>query len=1458
MTDKPNQTKDNKDTGAQRQQRKPWQKRNQGRYEYSSKKKDPEEIPILKYGPYNNFAKFKEAISKTALKNYGQLGKLIKLGDYYEPEKPDSTDSKKYDLANDPLGIERATYLEDLKEYRKEVIKMQNERPKLYALILQYLSEESLDEIKRSDKFDKIDEETDPLALWLLVEETHKVNSISKVATVTKMAARSTYQTMRQGAYESIITYKERFTTALKAYVDQKNPNMEDQDVAMDFFRGLDNARYSQFKTEIMNGLTAGSIKQPDDLNAMYLLANQWLKTTTRNDPKGYATTFTTTLDNQERSNRRSKKHEKKNGDSEKKEKKDKDMSKIECYACGAMGHYANKCPSRQQRTDSNENEEQEQDRNSHVTWHASTFNTYQVCTASQEGRFKRSEVLLDNQADVSIVHPSLLRDVQRVDRAVKINGVAGHQFTVKETGFLDPLFRVYASEKTQANILSLSEVEDRYLVTYVPQECFIIHLPHGDIEFRRKEGMYVADWDHYRNAFSTSVCTKAEEARAKQAYEFLRTSGFPSLSEAIHLVEDGNIAGMPALTGADVRKAYELFGTPPAYVRGKMTKRKVSRAVINDSLIMEEKKQSMYTDVMHIENNMFLISVCEPLQLTLQCPLESESKNQLGLALQGHMDILRERGFIPTVVYTDPQRAFTSLTGSFPGVVIDTGGAKDNVAKVDAKIRRVKELFRSVKESLSWKIPKRMVKDLVAYAVARINIRRTTAINLNVCPKVLFTGIKINYKKELELAFGDYCEVYDGTDNTSASRSIPCIALCPCNNATGSWEFMNLKTKTRVRRSQWKKMVTSELIIDVMNYFDEKDRPVVPAELQQQEPEAEAMQEAVVNPVAEETGEIREELTEVPANLVEEEDNDVPELVDAVDDPDDSDDEDDDEASVQEPGIASRTRSQTGTETKPPKRYAMAVKINKNKETDSERRKAMDKADKEEIELLFVDLQGLLPVKEEEIAGQQVYNSHMFGVEKFLADGSHDKFKSRLVFDGRDQDPELFPDRSSPTAALHSLMSCVAVASANGMTKIGKIDVKGAFIQTEMEGPPLYIRCNKDLTKLIVEVLPGIKKYVTKDGVLFCRLMKALYGCVQASKLWFNKLTKFLRAQGYEHSPTDPCVMRKIVGSKIFLLVIYVDDILVFANDEEMKNLKDAFIKEFQWITMEVGASHSYLGMQITMKDRRAIIDMSNFIEKLLDNCNEKELKKHSSPAGKDIFTVDEKASVLNEAERRSFHTSVAKLLYLSKRARPDILTATGFLCTRVTCATEQDRAKLRRLLGYLKATRKKKLHLKPKGTNELLEAFVDAAFAPHPDAKSQTGIAIFIAGMLVYAASRKQKCVTKSPTDSELVALSDNISFIELFAEFFAFITNTKFVSPMIYQDCTAVISLVTECGGVVRTKHLRVRMELCKEALKEQRIRVSYVSTDKMLADGLTKALEGQPFQEFAQAMIGTSMD
>jgi len=165
-------------------------------------------------------------------------------------------------------------------------------------------------------------------------------------------------------------------------------------------------------------------------------------------------------------------------------------------------------------------------------------------------------------------------------------------------------------------------------------------------------------------------------------------------------------------------------------------------------------------------------------------------------------------------------------------------------------------------------------------------------------------------------------------------------------------------------------------------------------------------------------------------------------------------------------------------------------------------------------------------------------------------------------------------------------------------------------------------MRCNKDLTKLIVEVYLHLQKFVSKKGYLYCRLLKALYGCVQASKLWFDKLIRFLRSEGYEQSPTDPCVMRKIVDGKICLLLIYVDDILVIAQRDEIDRLQKRFTEEFTWITMDVGKKHSYLGMQICFEDGYVTLDMIHYISKMLESVES--LEETSVLANKNIFVVD------------------------------------------------------------------------------------------------------------------------------------------------------------------------------------------------------------------------------------------
>lgn len=50
----------------------------------------------------------------------------------------------------------------------------------------------------------------------------------------------------------------------------------------------------------------------------------------------------------------------------------------------------------------------------------------------------------------------------------------------------------------------------------------------------------------------------------------------------------------------------------------------------------------------------------------------------------------------------------------------------------------------------------------------------------------------------------------------------------------------------------------------------------------------------------------------------------------------------------------------------------------------------------------------------------------------------------------------------------------------------------------------------------------------------------------------------------------------------RIFILTVYVDNILILASEEEIKGLHRLAVNEFQWVTLEEEKLQSYLGMQI------------------------------------------------------------------------------------------------------------------------------------------------------------------------------------------------------------------------------------------------------------------------------------
>jgi hypothetical protein len=544
---------------------------------------------------------------------------------------------------------------------------------------------------------------------------------------VVELSARKAYHSMRQGAFETLIQYSDRFRATYRSYTENCSAiNISDREQAMDFFHGLDSNRYGTFKANMMNGWASKAIEIPDTVNTIYRLAGSWVKTNTMKTENRSAVTFLTTLDNNKPHAPKAKKSVKKPSEKTRKEAGEKDLSNITCFACGEKGHYASRCPKKGKESKSENINEADVNATWEVEQEGNMFTTIKehvVNNATQkENHISLTEVLLDNQADISILHPSLLENIREAESKIRVKGVGGFQMEVKEKGMLRDFFEVYSSLDTRANVLSFAEVEDQFPISYVPQIGFIVHLPDRDLEFRRRGKLYVADWSQHRVLTTVKekerCYTKEELKRAMEAHEFIRNSGYPSLEEARHLILDGNVQNIPNLSGVDFERALTIYGLYPEYVKGKLTKKVTSRIRVDPMLRSPDKEQQMYSDVMHIDGKRFLISVTEPLNLTIQSPIESETRTNLGLALQSQLGLLRSRGYIPTLVYTDPQSAFKSMKQEFAGVEIDVGGANDYVSKVDAKIRRIKETYRCIKNGLPWKLPMSKVKDLVAYTV--------------------------------------------------------------------------------------------------------------------------------------------------------------------------------------------------------------------------------------------------------------------------------------------------------------------------------------------------------------------------------------------------------------------------------------------------------------------------------------------------------------------------------------------------------------------------------------------------------------------------------------------------------------------------------------------------------------------------------------------------------------------
>ena len=344
-------------------------------------------------------------------------------------------------------------------------------------------------------------------------------------------------------------------------------------------------------------------------------------------------------------------------------------------------------------------------------------------------------------------------------------------------------------------------------------------------------------------------------------------------------------------------------------------------------------------------------------------------------------------------------------------------------------------------------------------------------------------------------------------------------------------------------------------------------------------------------------------------------------------------------------------------------------------------------------------------------------------GYLMFLKRKRSGKIKARGCADGQPQRAYIpQEDARAPTVSTETVFVTAVIDAMENRT-VAVVDIPGAFMQADMD-PGVYMRIEGTMAELLMEIDYDMyhPHMVMEKGkpVIYVELLKALYGTLRAARLFWETLSGKLQEWGFTLNAYDSCVANKHVDGHQCTITWHVDDLKISHVDEQVvrsiiQKIQDTFGQHSE-LSIHIGKRHDYLGM---------ILDFTSMV-----------------PAAKHLFTTRPDAPEISSQEQELFHHLTMQLMYLSQHGRPDIHTAVAFLSSRVANPDQDDYMKLGKVIKYLENTLHLTLRLQADEAN-LLQWWVDAAYATHPDMKGHTGATFTMGHGSIYSNSLKQKLV-------------------------------------------------------------------------------------------------------------------
>ena len=155
----------------------------------------------------------------------------------------------------------------------------------------------------------------------------------------------------------------------------------------------------------------------------------------------------------------------------------------------------------------------------------------------------------------------------------------------------------------------------------------------------------------------------------------------------------------------------------------------------------------------------------------------------------------------------------------------------------------------------------------------------------------------------------------------------------------------------------------------------------------------------------------------------------------------------------------------------------------------------------------------------------------------KLLADGTIDKYKSRVVACGYSQKYGIdYEETFSPTPRMTEIKIIVALVVHFQWKTPDQVDVRTAFLNGVLD------------EEIWMEQPEGYEEFGPNGEKLHWRLKKSIYGLKQAGRTWHKMFAQFMKCFGFRQCGAGHCLflLGKILDSDFIAVLVHVDDIVI------------------------------------------------------------------------------------------------------------------------------------------------------------------------------------------------------------------------------------------------------------------------------------------------------------------------